>query len=276
MHKENDMLETSPTNIDHRQLTLDPDFRHRKERENATHLAALCKTLRNTGNLDAILVWREQDDDGKETGRLVLLDGHFRVTAYRAEAAAGHVQGKGIPALIAKGTRVEAELAALRANTKDCLPLTPSERTDAAWQLVRKYQNKISKAQLAKASGVSERSIANMRSKLKEFLEAKELPSGEWWRDRTWPEENTFTPPDDAEWERLIATLTASITEAIRENRIRDTEIKAEAIARALGQREMAAVVEYLGLSNGEFDEFSEKIDEQDMPHDFEIGQELH
>ncbi|WP_422000035.1 hypothetical protein [Roseovarius mucosus] len=270
------MLEKSFTHIDHRQLTLDPAFRHRKEADNATHLAALRKTLRNTGSLDAILVWREQDEEGKETGRLVLLDGHFRVTAYRAEIAAKHIEGKGIQALIVKGTRIDAELEALRANTKDSLPLTPTERTDAAWALVRRHRNKISKSQLAKASGVSERSIANMRKKLKEFLEAKEQPTGNWWQDRQWPKKSEFAAPDDAERERLIATLATSITEAIRENRIRDTEIKAEAIQRALGQREMADVVECLGLSLGEFDEFSEEIAENDTQHHFGMGQELH
>lgn len=270
------MLDKSFTNIDHRQLTLDPAFRHRKEAENATHLAALRKTLRNTGNLDPILVWREQDEDGRETGRLVLLDGHFRVTAYRAEIAAGHVEGKGVPALIVKGTRIDAELEALRANTKDSLPLTMTERTDAAWALVRRHRNKISKSQLAKASGVSERSIANMRKKLKEFLEAKEQPSGDWWRDRQWPEEGTFTPPTDAERERLIATLATSITEAIKEHRIWDVEIKAEAIQRALGKRDMEAVVEYLQLSLGDFDEFSEELAEDDAQHQFGMGQALH
>lgn len=270
------MLETSFTNIDHRQLTLDPSFRHRKLHDNATHLAALRKTLRNIGNLDAILVWREQDDEGKETGRLVLLDGHFRVTAYRAEIAEGHIPGKGIPALIGKGTRIEAELAALRANTKDSLPLTPSERTDAAWALVRRHRNKISKSQLAKASGVSARSIANMRKKLREFLEAEEKPTGDWWRDRQWPEESTFTPPTDAEREHLISTLATSITEAIREHRIRDIEIKAEAIQRALGQRDMEAVVEYLGLSLGEFDEFSEELPEEGLSEHFNVRPEVH
>lgn len=239
-------------------------------------LATLRKALRNSGSLDAILVWREQDGEGKETGRLVLLDGHFRVIAYRAEIAEGHIEGKGIPTHLAKGTRIEAELAALRANTKDALPLTPLERTDAAWALVRRYRNKISKSQLAKSSGVSERSIANMRSKLKEFVEAKETPSGDWWQDRKWPEESTFTPPEDAERERLIATLANSITEAIRENRIRDVEIKAEAIQRALGQRDMADVVEYLGLSLGEFDEFSEDVSDQDLNNDLEYRPEVH
>lgn len=276
MHKGNDMLEKSFTNIDHRQLTLDPTFRHRKEAENATHLAALRKALRNTGSLDAILVWREQDEEGKETGRLVLLDGHFRVTAYRAEIAAKHIEGKGIPALIVKGTRIDAELEALRANTKDSLPLTPTERTDAAWSLVRRHRNKISKLRLAKASGVSERSVANMRKKLKEFLEAKEQPTGNWWQDRQWPKKSEFAAPDDAERERLIATLATSITEAIRENRIRDTEIKAEAIQRALGKRDMEAVVEYLGLSLGEFDEFSEEPSEEHLSDHFEVRPEVH
>jgi hypothetical protein len=276
VHKENDMLETSLTNLTHHQLTLDSTFRHRKITENGTHLAALRKTLRNIGKLDAILVWREQSDEGKETGRLVLLDGHFRVSAYRAEIADGHIESKGIPTLLAKGTRIEAELAALHANTKDALPLTPSERTDAAWALVCMYRNKISKSQLAKSSGVSDRSIANMRSKLREFLDAKERPTGDWWRDRKWPEESTFTPPDDAERERLIATLATSIKGAIRENRIRDIEIKAEAIQQALGQRDMADVVEYLGLSLGEFDELSEDVSDEDLNNYFEYRPEMH
>lgn len=257
------MLKTSLAYIDHHQLTIDPSFRHRKQTENNAHLAQLRKTLRNVGKLDAILVWQEEDEKGIQTGRLVLLDGHFRVLAYRAEASEGKRDGKGIPSLLAKGTRVEAELAALRANTKDALPLTAPERADAAWSLVRRYQTEISKSDLAKASGVSERTIAYMRSKYREFLKDKTAPSGEWWRDRKWPEEANYTGPSDAEREHLIAALSNSIKEAIREHRIRDIEIKAEAVQRALGNRDMTDIVDYLGLSLGEFDEFAEPINEE-------------
>jgi len=250
-------MNTDFTYVDHRQLTLDPEFRHRRETEHSAHLALLRKTLRNTGKLDPVLAWREADNEGRATGRLVLLDGYFRVTAYRAEAAEGSIDGKGIPANLLKGNRIDAELAALSANIRDTLPLTPSERTDAAWKLVRKYRLSISKAQLSRASGVSPRTIANMRKKHKEFLEAKQEPNGSWWRDRTWPDEHEFDEPTDAEREHLIASLAASLKEAIREHRVRDIEVMAEAIERAFGNRQMVDIVEYLGLSLGEPDEYA-------------------
>ncbi len=257
------------THIDHRQLTIDPAFRHRRVTENALHMAA----LRNTGRLDAVLVWREQDKDGEHTGRLVLLDGHFRVTAYRAETVEGRTDGKGIPAMIWEGTRVEAELAALSANVKDTLPLTMGERTDAAWTLVMRHRNAISKAKLAKASGVSPRTIANMRTKLKEFIAKDEAPSGEWWRDRKWPEENDYIAPADEERERIVAAVAAAITEALREHRVRDIETKADAIERALGQRELKDMLEYLGLVEDDFDEFREEILPEDLQ---EFHEEAH
>ena len=265
MQKDNDMQNKKFTHIDHRHLTLDPTFRHRRVTENTTHLAALRKTLRNTGRLDAVLVWREQNKDGKHTGRLILLDGHFRVHAYRAETVEGRTDGKGIPAFIWEGTRIDAELAALSANVKDALPLTMGERTDAAWTLVRRHRNAISKAQLAKASGVSARTIANMRTKLREFTAKGEAPSGEWWRDRKWPEESDYNAPTDEERERIIAAVAASITEALREHRVRDIETKADAIERALGQRELKDMVEYLGLVEDDFDEFREEIHPEDL-----------
>lgn len=254
---DNDAMKRDFAYLDHRQLAIDPEFRHRKDTDNAAHLAQLRKTLRNTKKLDAILVWREVDQSGTETGRLVLLDGHYRVTAYRAEAAEETIEGNGIPAHIVRGSRVEAELAALNANTRDALPLSPSERIDAAWKLVRKYQLNVSKSELSRASGVSERTIAYMRKKHKEFVEAEAEPTGSWQRDNNWPDEGNYEGPDDAERERLIAKLAVSIKEAVRENRIRDIEIKAEAIERAFGQREMVNIVEYLGLSLGEPDEFA-------------------
>ncbi|MEO1140256.1 MAG: hypothetical protein AAFW87_12450 [Pseudomonadota bacterium] len=251
--------------VDYQQLTLDPEFRHRKDTDNAAHLAQLRKTLRNTKKLDAILVWREADKLGTVTGRLVLLDGHYRVTAYRAEAAEGTIEGEGIPAYLITGKRVEAELAALSSNTRDALPLTPSERIDAAWRLVRKYRLSVSKSELSRASGVSERSIAYMRKKHKEFLEAKEEPNGNWQRDKKWPDQGIYEEPDDAERERLVATLAASIREAVREHRIRDIAIKAEAIERAFGQNEMVGIVDYLGLSLGEPDEFAIDLHESEL-----------
>ena len=52
------MLDKTFTNIDDRQITLDPTFRHRSGPDSETHLAALRKTLRNTGRLPEPRPWR--------------------------------------------------------------------------------------------------------------------------------------------------------------------------------------------------------------------------
>lgn len=101
-------------------------------------------------------------------------------------------------------------------------------------------------------------------------------PSGEWWSDRKWPEETEFSSPNYDEKEKLITTVAGMITEALREHRVRDIEIKAEAIERAIGHRDMKAVTEYLGLIEDDFDEFREPFHEDNLKHDFEVPEAMH
>lgn len=241
------MLNKTLTNIDRRQITIDPAFRHRSGDDSPIHLAALRKTLRNTGRLDPIIIWQEIDAAGAPTKRLVLLDGHYRVAAYHAEQATGKVDGKGIPAWLIKCDRVEAHLEALTANSKDNLPLTTRERLNAAWALVRAYPNGISKPRLAKASGVAERTIANMRLQLRKFLEAKEAPDGNWLIDRQFPVKNEFTPPTNEARQIMVSTLAKAIRDALNETRTRDIEIIGDALEEALGPRQFASIADYLG-----------------------------
>ena len=101
------MLNRTLTTIDRNKITTDATFRHRSGPDSGTHLAALRKTLRNTGRLDPVLVWQEADDKGSPTGRFVLLDGHYRLAAYRAEQSAGKIEGRGIPAVMLTGNRMD-------------------------------------------------------------------------------------------------------------------------------------------------------------------------
>lgn len=155
---------------------------------------------------------------------------------------------------------MEADLAALQANSKDTLPLTMNERTDAAWKLVRKYGHRLPKPAVSKASGVSQRSILTMRQKLHLFSEHRVTPTGNWWQDRRFPEAaEEYTPPTDAEQEALIAELAEALKEALRTNRCRDTEIRASALERAFGAPELLNIVEFLRIGGGQWDEFSDK-----------------
>ena len=242
--KEKDMQQTERTNIDHRLVTFDQTFKYRSGDDSAAHLEALRRILRNTGKLDPVTVWCEQNNKGETTGRMVLLDGHYRVGAYRAEQAEGHIAGRGIPANVVSGTRAEAHLVALTLNSKETLPLTPQERLNAAWRLVREFRNDISKKHLSKASGVAERTIANMRSQLRKFREAKELPEGNWLIDRNWPEKKEFTPPSEEARRAVIEALSKDLKEAFKANWVNDVEIIGEALINTFGERRMKLVTD--------------------------------
>jgi hypothetical protein len=235
------------TTIDRNQITTDATFRHRSCPDNGTHLAALRKTLRNTGRLDAVLVWQEADAEGTPTSRLILLDGNYRLAAYRAEQSAGKIEGRGIPAVLMTGTRMEAHLAALTANSKDTLPLTPIERTNAAWAIVRIYRERLSKRRLAIASGVSERTVARMRQQFKKFAAAGESPDGNWLIDRRFPVKSDYEPPSDAARQAMVAALSQALRAALSEIRTRDIEIIGDALQEALGVRQFATIADYLG-----------------------------
>ena len=242
------------TNIDRNKITTDITFRHRSGPDSGSHLAALRKTLRNTGRLDPVLVWQEADDKGTATGRLVLLDGHYRLAAYRAEQSAGKIEGRGIPAMLISGNRMEAHLAALMANSKDTLPLTMQERLNAAWKLVQAYPKTISKPRLARASGVSERTILSMRQQFKKFTEAGETPTGNWLIDRRFPVKSDYEPPSDAARQAMVAALSQALKAALNEARTRDVEIIGDALQEALGVRQLASIADYLGGGDEEDD----------------------
>jgi hypothetical protein len=248
------MLNRTLTNIDRNKITTDTTFRHRSGPDSATHLAALRKTLRNTGRLDPVLVWQEADAKGTPTGRLVLLDGHYRLAAYRAEQSAGKIEGRGIPAVMLTGSHMEAHLAALMANSKDTLPLTMQERLNAAWRLVQTYRNGISKPRLARASGVSERTILSMRQQMKKFAEAGESPDGNWLIDRRFPVKGDYEPPSDEARQVMVATLSQALKVALNEVRTRDIEIIGDALQEALGVRQLASIADYLGGGDEEDD----------------------
>lgn len=251
------------TDLHPRQITLCDVFMFRSGGLLEFHIATLRKTLRATGKLDPILVWRECDETGKETGRLVLLDGRHRLKAYGQCANApilANLNGK-LPALVIAATPMEAHLAALQVNTKDTLALTSLERADAAWAMVWRYGEKLPKPKISRASGVSLRTIGRMRVQGQIFRENEGEPSGAWWKDRLFPQDAPeFTQPTDAERAAQIVALSADVKEAIRKHRCHDTDIIAEAIQQAVGPQNFQYMVGFLGLGAYEYDEFYDEL----------------
>lgn len=109
------------------------------------------------GVLDPLTVWW----DGKTWA---CVDGHHRMAAYK------QADVYQFPVEVFEGTLEEALVLSAKANTRDKLQMSRSEKSNAAWHLVA--VTSCSKAVQAEASGVSERQVALMRS-VKETLRRK-------------------------------------------------------------------------------------------------------
>lgn len=89
------------------------------------HILEMAKATRNTGALEAILVLPVAE-------QYYVMDGHHRLAAYVTAEWKGD-----IPAIVFDGSLDEAVREALRSNSKNKLPMTTKDRTEAAWRLVK-------------------------------------------------------------------------------------------------------------------------------------------
>lgn len=245
-----------------REVTQDPTFQFRHMGNDKAHVRGLAQTLRSTGSLDPILVWAEQDDNGKATGRLVLLDGGHRLDAYRTAKG----RREGIPARVLNGDREEAMVAAVQANSRESLSLTKQEKMDAAWRLVRLPGKRLTVPTVAAAAGIAPRSVDYMRKRWAAMGEAGREASGQWWRDRQdGPPEIEDSPQmTDEERQAAVAKLAEGIKTAFKKMPWKDEDLAAEALMLALGNRKLRSMAEYLFASD-EFDTSSEYFS-ADMP----------
>lgn len=127
------------------------------------HVGELAALLKQGRVLDPISLWRD-----RETGRLVLVDGHHRMAAYREVGWA-----KEIPAEVHHCDRRAARLLAMADNGKARLPFNKAERMNAAWALVCDGPTDgwtYSKAEIEQATGAGNGTIAEMRRTRKRLL----------------------------------------------------------------------------------------------------------
>ncbi|MFD0979978.1 ParB N-terminal domain-containing protein [Tropicimonas aquimaris] len=88
------------------------------------HVAALADVLKREQSLDRLDLWQDAD------GRLLVLDGHHRLAAYRQ-----YGWTKKVPVVVHYFTEAEAKLFAVKANAKAKLQMSPQEQADSAWTL---------------------------------------------------------------------------------------------------------------------------------------------
>jgi hypothetical protein len=119
------------------------------------HIFEMAKATQNTGSLEPILVLPVAD-------KYYVMDGHHRLAAYITAGWKGD-----IPAIVFDGSLDEAVREALRRNTKNKLPMTAKDKTEAAWRLVKQgkpgeWPDSISEIQ--ELCGVGKGTVNRMRA----------------------------------------------------------------------------------------------------------------
>jgi ParB-like chromosome segregation protein Spo0J len=120
-----------------------------------------------------------------------VMDGHHRLAAYRA---AGWKAS--IPVRVFTGSLQEAREAALADNVRDKLPMTPLEKQEAAWSLVK--MEAYTKAREAQLSGASRSNVQIMRKKwhqvIKPAIAIVESDAQQELRNMLWLDARNWTP----------------------------------------------------------------------------------
>lgn len=119
-----------------------------------SHVDTLTETLSSSFDLDPIIVLREKK-------YWLVIDGHHRLAAYR------RANRKEVPCREFLGNIAAALLATTRDNAKDTLNMTKREKCERAWTLLIEQGNGMDHWQIAKATGVSKRTVDTMMATLK-------------------------------------------------------------------------------------------------------------
>jgi hypothetical protein len=199
-------------------------FQFRDHRENPAgkrrHIAVLVRALNNTAGkpLDPLLVF-------PAGGRYFVMQGHHRLAAYDAAG-----WNEPIPVEVFQGGLAEARAAALEDGGKDKLPMSRTEKSNAAWRLVAEGQHSIERT--ADLGQVSPSTVKTMRTKLREITAAGKDPlEMDWEQARRWPRDSYG--PDGGEWlSKKVEQLAQRIKETGLANEIsKHPELFVEALA---------------------------------------------
>lgn len=173
--------------------------------------------------------------------RWVVVDGHHRLKAYRRLESDPKARMKSVrvPVRVFEGTLAQAIAKSVEGNSKDKLPMSKEEKSDAAWRMV--CMDVMSKPEIATASSRSEATVARMRRTRREILdkikkgEAEELRA-EGLVDLSWEEAQRIErgedlPVKDEEWvERQAAAWARAFGKHFKDKLRKSPEAFARAI----------------------------------------------
>lgn len=192
------------------------------------HLSAIIAAVKAGRTIEPLLVYQVG-------ARVVLLDGHHRLEAYQRSRAAIPV-----PVKFFNGTLQEAVLAARKANSAPKLAMSPAERANDAWRLVKLWR--FTKSQICDAANVSDLLVAAMRRALK-ALGAEAASDCETWREARQQAEGKegWTGMTESERDARLAMIAEDwarrLGKAVGSKMANNPELAAMALGRYFGRR---------------------------------------
>ncbi|WPZ20470.1 ParB N-terminal domain-containing protein [Sulfitobacter faviae] len=210
--------------------TRPEDFQYREMEFENYHVTEIADALRRKGSVDRIDVWRDP-----KTNELVVLDGHHRFEAHRR---VGSVK---VPVVIFEGTEEAARLHALDENAKARLPMTATEKSNAAWKLVCLTRDDgeytYSKATIVKRTAVSDGQVGNMRRARSRLLKADLPIPDSWWGALASLKGEEGRELTDDDIEALIEERARRLDDRVGKDIGRMAEVQIEAVCRMLEKR---------------------------------------
>jgi ParB/RepB/Spo0J family partition protein len=214
------------------ELQTRPDqFQHRENETEEHHINDLVDAIKQHGAIDPIEVWCHPDE-----GTLIVLDGHHRRAAYRRVK-----WRKKVPVIIYEGPEKDARLHALKENAKSRLPMTNTEKTNAAWRLVCERADDeghlYSKREIVQHTGVADGTVSNMR-RTRKYLEQVDIPLPvTWWQAQMKRKGQVQEPLTEDEHEALIEERARRLDDKVGKEIGAVADIQLEAVIKMLEKR---------------------------------------
>lgn len=147
--------------------------------DSVSHVMTLKDAVRAKQKLPPVTVWWS----GKCWR---VLDGHHRMMAYQQLTEDKRpVITHSVPVEVFEGSLNQAIAHATECNSRDKLPMSREDKLDRAWKLVALQDPSLSREAIAHTTGVSDRTVGNMRAKLASLLadDPTEDPLNWTWAD---------------------------------------------------------------------------------------------
>lgn len=225
--------------VNPRNIFSNPAFDTRHAQLDPEQVSAIIQGIAHGTRVEPPILWK---DPAAPLPRYYVVDGWHRLNAL---AQSGGLGFRPVRCTVLACGRAEAILEAKRRRSMGSLVLSSAERADAAWRLVLTDPDEdvggrwaYSVPVIARACGVSTRTVGTMRQRRGILHENRQEPTGNWRKDRCdWLNEKENTEMTDAARAAFIREVSEVVRAALLPFRHKDDTALFLGIEAGLGRK---------------------------------------